>query len=327
MANPAPSLVPFQNTAQGANTAALYNASYTPAAASYFADPANNTYSTPAAPAADPYAQYGGQDKYNALVSGFDSQKQNIYGTANEAAKASGTGLGLNISDFVDSLSSGQKAIDTKAARNELAKQQGTAGVVGMVGRGIKSGGMMLGNRNAGSSSAVQGIADAYGQLGRQQLSGVGNQYALGNEDIKTAQDTFNTQEASGVRRLQGSKNDIVNNIVLDARDKFAQLDASMATASLPDRIAIEQEKENVRNQVLGQLQGYDSQLSQGVAGVAPTNQDQRMSEATRLGAAGTDLGADAFNFTDQAPLQLQGQGPAGSNLPIFTLARGRRTA
>ena len=191
-----------------------------------------------------------------------------------------------------------------------------------MVGRGIRSSGVQLANRNAGNSSAAGALANAYGQLGRGELSKVGSQYEQGVQSGNQAQDVFQTQQASGVRNLVGSKEDEVNRIVNSARQSFAELDAQIANASLPDRIAIEQEKEAIRGQVLGQLQQYDQLLSSETAKIAPTSLEQRRTKAAELARAGTDLGANAFNYSTETPLEFQNTGPFASELPIFTAPR-----
>lgn len=276
--------------------------------------------------APDPYAQYGGEANYNSLRAGFDAQKNNIYGSATDAANGTGGQLRSNILDFVQGLQQGQRGIDSKASKNELAKIQGTNGILASVGRGIKSSGVMLANRNAGTSSAAGALAAAYGDQGRRQLASVGNQYALGNEDIKLDQTNLDEQRNTYVGRKYGeSKTQAVNNIVLEARNQFAQLDAAMANASLPDRIAIEQEKEKVRTQVLGQLQQYDQLLQSETGKVHATSQDQRREEAQRLATAGTDLGADAFQYTTETPTQFQNTGPFASDLPLFSTNRSKR--
>lgn len=267
----------------------------------------------------DPYAAWGGQDAYNALLDGFHKQKDTIYSTARDAANNFGIGYGTNILEFINGLKSGQDTINSKGARNELAKTQGTQGVLGMVGRGIKSGGVMLANKNAGDSSAAGALANAYGDIGRRELSDVGNQYANANEDLRLQQDAFNQQRDLGVRKLNDSKTITINQIVADARDKFAQLDAAMADKSLPERIAIDQEKEAVRQQTLAALQQYDQQLQTGLSGIHETNIDERRTEANRLGSAGTDLGKDAFSYTTETPVELQGTGPLPSELPVFS--------
>lgn len=272
----------------------------------------------------DAYAQYGGQAAYNNLVSGFNAQKGNIYGTANEAAANAGIGLNSSILDLLTALKTGQSKIDSQAVQNELAKKQGTAGVLGMVGRGIKSGGVTLANKNASNSSASEALAKAYGDIGRRQLSSVGNQYAQGQDAVASAQADFETQRAGQVRHIGENKAQVVNNIVADARDKLAALDGQIAGANLPNRINIEQEKEAIRQAALQQLQQYDQVLSQGVAGINATSTDARRGKAAELANAGT-APENAFDYTTQTPVQFQDTGPFASGLPIFTSNRARR--
>lgn len=274
--------------------------------------------------APDPYAQYGGRANYDTLVSGFNAQKQGIYGTANEAAANAGIGFKGSILDFIDSLRSGQRSIDTQGVNNELAKRQGTQSILDMVGRGVRSGGVLLANKNAGDSSATGEIARAYGDLGTRQLSSVGNQYEMANNQLTQEQEDLGQQQASGVRKLADSKVQVVNSIVSNARNQLAALDANMANASIPDRIAIEQEKEAIKQQVTGQLQQYDQLLQSETSKIGPSSTDARRAEASRLAGLGTGP-TEAFNFTDQAPAQFQNTGPFASELPIFTFGRGAK--
>lgn len=253
-------------------------------------------------------------------------QKDNIFNTANEAATTGGNTLHSSILDFLDSVKSGQQNIDNEAVQNELAKRQGTQGVLGMVGRGIQSAGVTLANRNAGDSSATEAFSRAYGDLGRRQLSDVGSQYALGNDKIQQEQGNLADSITSGTRKITDSKNTIVNNIVSDARSQFAALDAQIAQASLPQRIQIEQEKEKVRQSVLGTLQQYDQELSSGVSGVTPMSQDARLAKVNALASAGT-APDNAFSFTSQAPAELQGTGANNFSLPIYTNPRNKQLA
>lgn len=284
----------------------------------------NNTTSAASAPA-DPYAAWGGTAAYQNLLNNFRSQKTGIYNTSRDAANNFGLGYRDSILDFVGGLKSGQNAINSKAAQNELAKMQGVQGVQGMVGRGVKSSGVMLGNKNAGNSSAAGALAGAYGDIGRRELASVGNQYEMGNEDIRLQQGALDQQRESGVRKLNTSKTQTINDIVSQARDKFAALDAAMADKSLPERIAIDQEKESVRQQILQSLQAYDQQLQEGLGGIKANSADDRRAEASRLGAAGTDLGKDAFTYTTETPAELQGTGPFASSLPLFSAQKPRK--
>lgn len=278
----------------------------------------------------DPYAQYGGQSRYNSLVSGFNNQKQALFDSSAAAGQQAGRDYNQGILQLVDTLKAGQTNIDRQATQNELSRMQGTRDVNASVGQGIRSGGVMLANRNAGDSSAAGALAAAYGQLGRQQLSQVGNQYEQGQNGINNSQVDLGLQQSAGVRDLGFSKEKLVNGIVTGAENSLAALDAAMANASLPDRINIQQEKERIRQETLGQLGQFDTLLqqgnSQGVYGMAPQSQDQRMAKANELANAGTAPDT-AFNYTTQAPAQFQGTGPFASELPIFTFGRSRRTA
>lgn len=285
-----------------------------------------NTNPQPTPTYVDPYAQWGGQDAYNRLVSGFDTQKNNIYSTATDAANNYGLGYKNSVLDFIDSLKTGQMSIDNKAVNNVLAKQRGTADILGMVNRGISSGGVLLANKNASDSSAAGAIARAYGNIGQRQQSNVNNQFELGNRDISQAQANFDMQEQSGVRNLTTSKEQAINTIVADARNQLASLDAQMANASLPGRIAIENEKEAIRQKVIGQLSQYDAALSSGTAAIHPMDQNARIAEATRLASLG-QAPSTQFNYTTDTPVQFQNTGPFASELPIFTYNRNRKSA
>ncbi len=275
----------------------------------------------------DPYAAWGGTAKYNSLINGYDTQKSNITNSAHDAAANSAQGLHGSILDFLDSLTQGQRKVDNQAVQNELSRNQGIHGILGMVGRGIRSGGVVLANKNASDSSAAQALANAYGQLGRQQMSNVGNQYALGQNAVDQSQQDLELQRAQGMRHINDSKVSTINNIVTDARQKLADLDAQIAGANLPNRIAIQQEQDRIRQDALGQLQQYDQELANGSAGIQGSSQDARRLQAAQLADAGTAPDS-AFNFQTQAPAQFQGTGPFASDIPLFsTLNKNKQFA
>lgn len=274
----------------------------------------------------DPFAAYGGRAAYNSLISNFNTQKSNIYGTASDAARNAGIGLKGSILDFVDALRGGQRQIDNAAINNEITKRQGTQTVLDMVGRGIRSGGVMLANKNASDSSAAGALARAYGDIGRRNLSQVGNQYEMQNRNIGQQQLSLDEQRASGMRKIGDSKEQIIGNIVAEARNGLAALDAAMAGASLPDRIAIEQEKENLKRQIIGQLSQFDELLAQQTSTVNPMSAEGRMSEANRLISLG-QAPESAFDFSTEAPAQFQNSGPYPTQLPIFLSNKKYSTA
>lgn len=269
----------------------------------------------------DPYAQRGGQAGFNRLQSGFNTQEQNIYGSSQDAAKNYGLGYGNNILDFLDSITLGQQGIDNRGVQAELAKTQGGADVNSMVGRSIRSGNVMLSNRNASDSSASEAIARAYGDIGNRELAKIGNQYGLEQNAIGQLQQQMGMQIKSGQRKFETEKNQAVNNIVLDARGKLASLDAAMVDASMPDRINLEAAKERVRREALAELQKYDSKLSGGLSKIAPTSADARRLEAARLGGLGTPT-SNPFDYLTEVPSQFQNSGAPAPDLPLYAFPR-----
>ena len=300
------------------NPQQTYTQANVPGAQSNSPRTVGNVVSNPApAPAPDPYARWGGQSQYNRLVSGFDTQKSGIFDSASAAAKTSGLGLRNSILDFIDSLRTGQSQIDNRGINNELARQRGAADVYNSMNQGIRSGGVTLANRNASDSSAAEAIARAYGDIGRRQMSDIGNQYEMENVEIGLAQDDLLRQRAAGLRRFESAEEQAVTSIIADATDKLSALDTAMANASLPERIALNTEKNKIRSQVEKVLAPYMSGLSQANS-VRAMGGDARIAEATRRRSLGM-APSRQFDFSTDTPVGLEGSGPVSSELPIFT--------
>lgn len=271
---------------------------------------------TTSQPAPDPYAAWGGKAAYDGQVANFNAQKSGIYSTADAAAANAATGYKRSIEDFFDQAKMDQTALDQRGINNEMTKTAKMGGIMSMVGRGIRSGGVTLANKNAGSSSAAEAIARAYGDIGRREGVTVNNAYGLENNNILTDQNNLNSRIARQEERFGEDKNTMVNNIVSAAEQELYKLDAAMANASMPERIAIEQEKQNVRNKALAALQQHDALIAQSKPTAMST--DGRREEAARLAALGQgDL--PEFNYTADVPMGFQGTGPFASELPIFT--------
>lgn len=272
----------------------------------------------------DPYAAWGGTDKYNSLVSGFNTQKGNIYSTSRDSAASLIPGLNTSINDTIHSLQAGQASIDRKAVNNESSLKQGTAGVLGMVGRGIKSAGVMLAGKNASNSSAKAALANAYGELGQRQQSSIGNQYAQNAGDIALDQGNQDWAVQQAPTKFHNSLMASVNDIVSQAGNRLGELDAAMANASLPDRIAIEQEKQTIRNETLGILQAYDQRMAAEAGGIHASSRETNMTNAQNQIQAG-QADPNMFQYTDQAPMGMAAGPTAG--LPIYTAGRRPRQA
>lgn len=272
----------------------------------------------------DPYAQFGGADNYNRLVSGFDTQKSAIFDTANDATATSAGRLRNTILDLVDAMRAGQTVLDNRGINNELSLMRGANDVNGMVSNGIRSGGVMLANNNAADSSAAEGIARAYGEIGRRQMSDIGNQYQLEKTDIGLAQEDLDRQMTAGIRSIETDQDEAMMNIVSDAQNKLAALDAAMANASLPERIAVDAEKNKIRQQVLAKMSQLDKLLTSRMSEINPMSRDQRMTEATTRNTLGAAPEAQ-FDYSTEVPTQFQNTGPFASELPIFTYNKSKQ--
>lgn len=269
-----------------------------------------SSYRPPAAPAA-PVGPSQAEIDYNNL-------KNTTFGSINNAIGQSAAGYHSSILDYLDSERQQQRAIDAKSVNNELARQQGTQGVLDMVGNGVKSGGVVLANGNAGTSSAGEAIAKAYGTIGRQQLSSVGNQFAQGQNGINTDQANLGVANETQKRHTTESKANTINTIVNSATSQLASLNQSAAYASIPERVQIDQKIASVRQQALDALSAYDNELSTGLNSNGPQSPDAIRASATGLATAGT-APENAFSYTTDVPAELQNSGQFASSLPIFT--------
>lgn len=279
----------------------------------------------PAAPAAapyvDPYADWGGKAGYDQAVNDYNSQRDSTLGSITDRIGSEGTKYNSSILDFLDTVGAGQRKIDAGTVQNELSKRQGSAGVLDKIGHGLQSGGVLLANRNATTSSAGDALARAWGDIGRREQTGVNNQYEQGKSGIADQEADLQSQIGIGTRHLGENKTEVINSIVSDAQTAIAGLNTSAASASLPDRIDIEQKKQEIRDQALKALQAYDASLTSGLAGIQPIDNNAAKTKAASLDTAGT-AAANPFNYSTSIGQQFQGTGPFPSQLPIFTYGK-----
>lgn len=259
------------------------------------------------------------------LLDQLGGRLNNIYGSSTETARQAGLGLDTTIKQYGLSTRQAQDAINQKGIQNEASKRAGSADILAMVGRGIRSGGVTLANKNASNSSAAEAIARAYGDIGQREQSKVNNQYALAGEDINSQQKALTEQEnLYRNTTYANSKEQIIGGIVQSAQSQLAELDNALRGASLPDRVAIEGEKNKVRDLARGELAKYDSLLAQELASAHANSQDENRAKATELSQLG-QAPAGQFQYNTETPIQFQGQqGPAGGNLPLFTFKRNQ---
>jgi hypothetical protein len=278
-----------------------------------------------AAPAPDPYAKYGGVANYNNYLNNFNTQQQNVDQTSGLAGANAGISQGTSINQYLDSLKQNQKNLDNQATQNYLAKQSGNQGILDWVGQGIRSGGVMLANKNASNSSASDALARAYGQQGRQQMAGVNQQFAQDQNKVQQGEDAMQTDIAAHIRDLPAWKTQTVNGIVSSAQQQLGQIDQTMAYLSMPQRVNMEAQKQQITQDVLSKLQSLDGQLAQA-HGVQPQSTQDIQASANKLFQAGT-APENAYNFSTDVPTQFQGTGPFASDLPVFAPSKNKQTA
>jgi hypothetical protein len=269
-----------------------------------------------AAPKADPYAKWGGR-------AGLDQARNALIEGLNNSANQSAASWRYGAEDTLNALSQNQNNINRMGAQNELARTQGRQGILGMVGRNLRSSGVMLANKNASDSSAAGALANAYGDIGHRELNKVGNQYAMQNEEIGRLQENQNRELTTKTNRLREDKNFQVNDIVNKARTAIGALNADMANASIPDRIAMEQEINRIKNGMLDSLQKLDSDLASAPSNIRADSADARRAEAQRMAQEGTSA-ANPFEFNQDINTQFQG-GPFAGNMPLYTFPRNRQ--
>lgn len=246
----------------------------------------------------------------------FNTGKNTLFDSVNRAGDSKASQYDLSIDQWLNSTNADQAAVNAKGVNAEMARNQGVQGIRSMVGNGIKSAGVMLANKNAGSSSAAGALANAYGQLGQRQMQGVGNQYGQAQNQIGLEQQTVDDSRALQRKTFDVWKTDNVNSIIESAQQEMGRLNADAANASLPEQIAIQQEVERIRGEAMAKLQAFDAKI--GTYKQA-TTRDERMTEGNRLQSIGMG-GENPFQFTTEAPgSQFQYQAPAGGGLPIYT--------
>lgn len=298
-----------------------------PAAAVNNTSSNSNPSPTPPPAPVDPYANtvFGSTANFNKVNSNWQNQVTDFNNSLPDRYNTDANSYGAAINDYSDSLKSGVRDLNHQYEQNELARQQGVQGVNDVVSHGIKSMGVRLANMpGAADSSAGEAVARAYGDIGQRDMSQVGNQFALAQDQTDLNKKTFDDQTQIGARHLGEQKTSLVNAIVNDATTEIAQLNASAAYASLPDRIDMENRKATIRNDAMAKLSALDGQIAQGQQANQLEGTDDVRQHATALRVAGTPA-SNPFQLTTQAPVQFQNTGPFSADLPLFTSPAARK--
>ncbi len=282
------------------------------------------TTPTPA-PATDPTAAATAAANANKLAA-FNTQDQQALNTAGSSGDAAARSYGSSILDYLGGAQQTQNGINQEGTQAELSKQQASRSILDFVNHGIQSGGVMLGNKNASTSSAAEALARAYSTLGAHQQAQVGTQYAQDENKIGTEQTNLGIANATQGRHNEEYKANAVGGIVSAAQTAIANVKSNMQYASLPDQINMQQQIAQIQAEATAKLNALDHTFSEGVAAINPTDTNTRAGAAQNLALAGTAAG-NPYQLTTQAPATFQGGAPAGGDLPIFTIPRSKATA
>ena len=255
----------------------------------------------------------------DAARSSLLSGRQNIFDTLNARGQSEAGASQLRAQNAIDAFRQSQQGIDQQRINNAMNQQQSSQSILDMINQGMRNTNVRLSNKNAANSSAQGAAARAYAAMGAKQQSAANNQYELQNKNIDVAQGNLNTSINQERAKREFEKTNLVNSLVDQARQSFLALNDAAAGASIGDRIAIEQEKENIRQQLLAQLQGAENFFNTGVSGITPLSTEGAAGQASQLRAAG-QVSPDAFMA--QAPTVSQ---TTQGGSPIFNVIANRR--
>lgn len=284
--------------------------------------PINGGGGTQQAAYVDPFAAWGGQAQYNAAVGTIDSGLNNIRQSGTDAFGKSYNDLHQNLLNAARGFSDTQGTINNNRANNELSRMNSIQDILGYVRQGLQQGGSRLAANNATESSATGALQRAYNQIGSQKTRSVNNQAGLKTAEIDQSQQQLGTQIQRAKDDLVTTRNNTVNDIGNNVRNQLAALDQQAIGLSLPGRIAIDQEKQNIVNQGMAQLQQLDQYFNDQLGQLHQLTPEETAARAVALQQAGA-ASSNPFN------LGLAGQqevsGPAIDQLPLFT--RSKRQA
>jgi hypothetical protein len=252
----------------------------------------------------------------------FAQGRQNIMGSIQQAGQNYAGGEKFTLQDIISGLQGKQQGITESQIGAQQARNIGTQNILGMIGRGVQSGATLLANRNALDSSAAGAIARAYGQLGQRQQSGVNTQYQTAERQNQAAQNALEQAKAQTIERKKYEYSQQAQTIAEDAAKQMQALNEAAAGAGISDRINIDAEKQNVRNQAIASLAELDRQLG-SVSNVQGASQEQIMQQAQQRQVAG-QAPANMYDMSTITPEQQMSQQPGSQigQLPIYSTRR-----
>ena len=219
---------------------------------------------------------------------------------------------------FQGDVLTGQNALNTRRTNAEMSRNAGSRDIMGMVGRGIQGGNVMLANKNASSSSAKGQIARAYGQLGNQENVKLQGGYASELQDIGDQQGQLDTQvNTFATRKMDEWKATQADSIANAVRDQLAQLNMAAQGADLGTLFQIEQEKQAIKDQAMQKFSELDGIIAAERAKITPLSvQDARgrAMQNEQLGQGAPQM----FDFNSQVAAPQMRQA-SQADLPLYS--------
>lgn len=280
-----------------------------------------DTSGAPPAPA--PVDPYGPGGQYYAQSQQYTTGLNAINTTAGNSFQSLYDNLMASADQIGASAKSSQLGINQGRENNELNRINGIQDILSYVRNGLQSGGAQLAHMNAGDSSASGALARAYNLLGAQQSRGVNQQAAMGGRTFDTQQQQLGIANQSSTSQLSRYRDSQVQNIATDIAQRLAVLDQQAAGVSLPGRVNIDQQKQQLIDEGNAKIGAVDSYLQNLLGGITPEDQATVQANANQLRTAGTASSnpfASNLPTTGLTPLQ----GPALDQLPILVRPKAK---
>jgi hypothetical protein len=240
---------------------------------------------------------------------------------------ASGNRLAYNndSQDFVTGQRTGQNTINSGRVNNALNLRRSMASIASGLRQGMRSGAVDLANMNALDSGASDAMARAFARQGNSQANDVNNEAQIAENGLMTEQANLGIQREQGLGRLQGWRENKVNEISTKLWQNLTELDAAASAEGVGGAVDM-----GIRDRVVAeasrQLDEVDAVTQAELSKITGLDYGQVQAQASQMDAAGA--GANPFTY-EGGGIQI-GSGSAGGNAlpgaPLGPIGTGPRT-
>lgn len=264
-----------------------------------------------AAPTGPSAAQVAETNRLAGVRTNTASAQSGLIGGANQSIADNRLKFGNDSADFATGIQTGQAGINTGRANNQLNLRRTMSGIAAGIRQGVRSGGVTLANQNALDSGASEALARAYAQNGNQQAGDANNQSQLKENEFDLSQTNLNTQQATGLNRLKGWRDNETARVSGKLFNDLSALDTSASSQGVTGAVDI-----GARDRLIAQASAELDQIDAITHGTLATVHGYTPDEARAKAAEMDQLGVGASPFTVEAA-QMTGA-PAGPALGQF---------